>query len=64
MTAVDSQLVDDDQVGKASHGVPPPFRAALNREGGKETSQDHDDVSNDGNEDVGTGQSSEKAKIQ
>ena len=63
-TTIEGKLVDDDQVGNASHGVPSPFRALLDREGSKETGQDHDHISDNCNEDVGTVQSSEQGKVQ
>lgn len=61
---VEGKLVDNDQVRNASHGVPCPFWALLNSEGSKETGQDHDDISDNGNENIGTAQSSEQAKVQ
>jgi len=64
MSAVDGELVDDNQVGSARHGVPSPLRATLDRKGSKEAGQNHDNVSDDSDEDVGTGQPSEQAKIQ
>lgn len=63
-TAVKGELVDNDQVGNASHGVPSPLGALLDSEGSEETGQDHDDISDNGNENVGTAQSSEQAKVQ
>lgn len=58
-TTIEGKLVDDDQVGNASHGVPSPFGALLDSECSEETGQDHDHISDNGNEDVGTVQSSE-----
>ena len=57
-------MVDNDQVGDASHGVPSPFGALLDGEGSEKTGQNHDQISDDGNEDVGTAQSSKQAQIQ
>lgn len=62
--AIDCELVDDYQVGNASHGVPSPLRTLLDGEGGEETGQDHDDIGNNSNENVGTSQTSEQGKIE
>lgn len=64
MAAVDGELIDDNQIGSARHSVPPPLRASLDCKGSKEAGQDHDDISDDGNKNVGTGQPSEQAEIQ
>lgn len=64
MSAVDGELVDDNQIGSARHSVPSPLRATLGGKGSKEAGHDHDDISDDSNENVGTGQPSEQAKIQ
>lgn len=53
-TSIDGKLVDDDQVSKAAHGIPSPFRALVDGNGSEEASQHHDDVSDDSDEDVGT----------
>ena len=53
-TAVIGKLVDNDQVCNASHCVPSPLGTSLNSEGGEETGQDHDEVGNNSDEDVGT----------
>ena len=62
-TAVEGELVDNDQVGDAGHGVPPPFGALLDSESSEKTGQNHDHISDNGNENVGTAQSSEQAKV-
>ena len=61
--AVKGELVDDNQVGDASHGVPTPFGALLDSKSSEKTGQNHDHISDNGNEDVGTAQSSEQAKV-
>ncbi len=63
-TAIEGKLVDNDQVGNTSHGIPSPFGALFNGKGSEETGQDHDHISDNGNEDVGTVQSSEQGKVQ
>ena len=63
-TTIEAKLVDDDQVGNASNGIPAPFWSFLNRESSEETSQDHDDIGNDGHKDVGTRKTSQEAKIE
>lgn len=62
-TTVDCELVDYNQVGNASNGVPAPLGAALDSEGSEEASQDHDEISDDSNENVGSSQTSEQAEI-
>lgn len=52
--AIEAELVNDDQVGDASHSVPSPFRSLFDGKGGEKASQDHDDISDEGHEDVGT----------
>ena len=64
VTAVNSELVNNDEVGNASHGVVTPFGSSLLSEGSEETSEDHNDVSNNGNENVGTAEAAEEAEIQ
>lgn len=54
-TAVDSKLPDDYEVGQARNGVPAPLLGcALVAVRGEETSEDHDNVGNNGNQDLGT----------
>lgn len=60
---VNGELVDDNEIGDASNGVVSPFGALVVAKGSKETGQDHNDISNDGNEDVGAAQASEEGKI-
>ncbi len=64
MTAIDSKLVDDNEVGNASHGVVTPLGSSLGSKGSKETGEDHDHISDNGNENVGTAQATKEAKIQ
>lgn len=61
---VKSELVDDDQVSKAGHCIPAPFRRLVDGEGGKKAGKDHDDVSNHGNQDASTVQASEEGQIE
>lgn len=64
VTTVDGELVDDSQIGNASDGIISPLCAWFARQGSKETSQNHDDVSDNGYKNVGTAQAGEKSKIQ
>lgn len=65
VAAVDDELPDNNEVGNAGNGVPAPLLGGLLRaEGGKETGEDHDDVGNNGNQDVGTGKTSEQRKVE
>ena len=63
-TAVDTELVDNDEVGNAGNGVPSPLGTLVNGEGGKEAGEDHDDVSHDGDEDVGTCETGQEGEIE
>jgi len=57
-------LVNNDQVGGTSHSVPSPFLSIAASERGEETGQNHDDISDNCNEDVGTVETSEEGKIE
>jgi len=63
-TTVESKLIDDNQVGNAGHGVPAPLGSLLHGKGSKETGQDHDNISDNRDENVGTTKTSQKAKIE
>ena len=63
-TAIDTELVDNDEVGNAGNGVPSPLGALVDSKGGKETGEDHDDVSNDGDEDIGTSKTGQEGEIE
>ena len=61
---VEDELPDDNQVGNACNGVPSPLLwSALSTESSEETSQDHDQVGDDGDEDAATVHASEKSEI-
>jgi len=62
--AIEGELVDNDKVSDAGHGVVSPSGALLIGETGKETSQDHDEIGNNGNKETGTVQASKEAKVQ
>jgi hypothetical protein len=65
VAAVVDELPDNDEVGNAGNGVPAPLLGGLLRaERGEETSENHDDVGNNGNQNVGTGKTSEQRKIE
>ena len=65
VAAVEDELPDNDEVGNAGNGVPAPLLGGLLRaERGEEASEDHDDVGNNGNQDVGTGKTSEQRKVE
>lgn len=64
-TTIESELVDDDEVGNASNGVPSPLGSVgLVTEGSEETGEDHDQISNNGNEDAGTVEAGEESQIE
>lgn len=62
-SAVEGKLVDNDEEGKAGPGVPAPLAAIIGTESSKETSEDHDEVGNNGDEDVGSRETSHESKI-
>jgi len=64
-SATNGELVDNNDVGNASEDEPAPL-AALNAlaKSTKETSQDHDDISDNGNQDVGTAEASKEGEIE
>ena len=64
MASVDSELINNDKVSNNSNGVVSPFGIHVIGQGSEETVQDHNEVSNDGNSDVGTAQASKQSKIQ
>jgi hypothetical protein len=65
VAAVVDELPDNDEVCNAGNGVPAPLLGGLLRaERGEETSKNHDDVGNNGDQDVGTGKTSEQRKVE
>lgn len=65
VAAVVDELPDDNKVGNAGNGVPAPLLGGLLRtEGGEETGEDHDDVGNESDQDVGTGKTSQQGKVE
>ena len=61
---MNGELVDDDEVGDAGNGVVSPLGAVVSTVGSEETGQDHDDVGDNGDEDVGTAQTGEEGQVQ
>ena len=57
-------MIDDSQVGDASNGVPAPLWSLLNGEGSEEAGKDHDNIGNDGNENVGTCKTGQEGEIE
>lgn len=64
MTSVDSELVNNNKVSNNGNGVISPFGIHVIGQGSEETVQDRDEVSYNGNSDVGTTQASKQGKIQ
>lgn len=65
VAAVVDELPDNNEVGNTGNGVPAPLLGGLLRaERGEETGENHDDVGNNGDQDVGTGKTSEKSKVE
>ena len=63
-TAVEGELVDNDQVGNAGNGVPSPLSSICVTEGSEETGEDHDHIGNNGHEDAGTVEAGKQGKIE
>ena len=63
LATVDSELVDDDEQCQAGHGVVTPFLATLSAEGGKETSQDHDEIGHNGHKHACTVETSNEGQV-
>jgi hypothetical protein len=62
--AVNGEHPDDDEVSNAGNGVPAPLlRSALVAVSGEETSQNHDDIGNNGQEDVATAETGKHGQI-
>lgn len=63
-TTVDGQVPDDNQVSDACNGIVAPLlRSTFGAESSKKTSQDHNEVSSEGHQDVATVESSNEAEI-
>lgn len=63
--AVNSEVPDNDEVGNASNGVPAPLLgSSLAAECGKETSQDHDEIGDNGHEDVTAAKASKESEVE
>ena len=62
--AWDDELVDDDEVGNAGHGVVSPFGTFSVTKGGEQTEENHEHVGSDGDEDVGSVQAGQESEIE
>jgi hypothetical protein len=64
-TTVQRKVPDDEDVGNAGNGVPAPLLGGtLLAESSKETSENHDQVGNDGHDDVSTRHASQETEIE
>lgn len=63
-TAVEGELVDNDQVGNAGNGVPSPLSSICVTEGSEETGEDHDHIGHDGDEDASTVEAGKERQIE
>jgi len=63
-TAIHGELIDNDQVGNASPGVPSPSLASPVTEGSKQAAQNHNEVGNYSDQDIGATEPGQKSKIQ
>jgi hypothetical protein len=62
---VQRKVPDDEKVGNAGNGVPAPLLGGtLLTESSEETGQDHDEIGNDGHDDVSTRHASQKTEIE
>ena len=63
-SSVQGKVPDNEDIGNAANGVPAPLLGStLLAKGSKETGQDHDEIGNDGHEDVSTRHASQQTKI-
>lgn len=62
--AVDRQLVDNDEEGKAGPRVPAPLLAIGVTVGSEEAGQHHDEIGNDSHENVGTAETGKEGQIE
>ena len=63
-TARDDELVDDNEVSNASNSIPSPLLTIVPAKSSKETSKNHNDVCNDGNEDASTVHTSQESQVE
>lgn len=64
-TAVENKVPDNKDVSNAGNRVPAPLLGGtLGAVGGEETSQDHDEVSDNGHEDVGTRHAGQETEVE
>lgn len=63
-TALDANVENNGEVGDASNGVPAPDLGASGAEGGEQASEDHDDISANGDENVSTVEATHQSEIQ
>ena len=60
---MDSKLVNDNKVGKAGHCVVSPLGTLIASECSEKAGEDHDKISDDGHENVGTAEAGEESEI-
>lgn len=63
-TTWDNKLIDDDQVCDAAHGVVSPLLTLSVSECSEETGENHDQIGDDGDGDVGTVHTGEESEIE
>lgn len=63
-TARDGELIDDDEVGNAGHGVVSPLLTIGATESSEETEEDHQEIGHDGYQNVGAVQTCQEGQIQ
>ena len=60
----DDKLVDDNEVCNASHSIPSPLLAIALAVSSKETSKNHDEICNNGNEDASTVHAGQESQVE
>lgn len=64
-TSVQGKVPNDEQEGNAGNGIPAPLLGSvLLAESSEQTSEDHDQVSDDGHKDVAAGHASQETEIE
>jgi hypothetical protein len=62
-SSVDGELEDNNKVGNACNDIPAPLLSIASTEGSEKTGEKHDDIGNDGDENIGTAEAGQESKI-
>ncbi len=62
--STDSEDVDDEEVCGAGDGVPSPLAVLLSGKGSEKTGEDHDNIGDNGNQDISSGEACQERQIE